>query len=374
MSHNRNTQENIISRFKDIHGNRYNYCLVEYKTLRTKVKIICYKHGVFEMTPHSHLSGSKCKLCPRYETEEWILKARKVHGVKYDYSLVEYKSWNEKIKIICPEHGLFLQAPNDHLQKKGCQKCSLAEKKKPKKTLKDFISKANNIHKNKYNYSNVVLQKYNKKVKIICPIHGPFLQKPTQHIALKQGCQTCAIQINAKKRRLSTEEFIAKAKEVHGDKYDYSLVDYKKTKDKVKIICPRHGIFEQKPADHLQQKGCNKCSTSGYNKQITGNLYIHSVLNYSANKVVGYTVGITNSKPEKRLKEIQNSSVLNHQLIFTLKGPGDKIADLEKEIHQRCGTLDMKHLIKDGGTEVIPPESYKLCKEIIEEFKDKNNL
>lgn len=190
-------------------------------------------------------------------TEEFVQKAKEVHGDKYDYSLTEYIKAIKKVKIICPEHGIFEQQPNNHLfgNGKGCPKCSGRNK-----TNEDWINEAKNIHGDKYNYSLTDYKSNKIKVKIICPIHGEFEQIPSDHIKNKSGCPKCAIENRANKKRKSTEEFISEAIIVHGKKYDYSKVAYENVKDNIIIICPDHGEFTQTPDSHLNRgAGCPKC-------------------------------------------------------------------------------------------------------------------
>lgn len=134
----------------------------------------------------------------RKTTEEFIERARKVHGEKYDYSKVKYVNNCTKVCIICPEHGEFWQTPNDHLSGRGCPKCAL------------------------------------------------------------------------EKFRSNTEEFIEEAKKIHGDKYDYSKVNYINNYTKVCIICPEHGEFWQTPSNHLSGRGCSICSESRLEKSLRG--------------------------------------------------------------------------------------------------------
>ena len=68
--------------------------------------------------------------------------------------------------------------------------------------------------------------------------------------------------------KLTTEEFIAKAKAVHGNRYDYSKVVYVNTQTKVCIICKEHGEFWQKPKNHLCGNGCVKCSKESISKRL----------------------------------------------------------------------------------------------------------
>jgi len=153
-------------------------------------------------------------------------------------------------------------------------------------TSEEFIVKANEIHKNKYDYSLVNYINNKTKIKIICPIHGLFEQKPNNHVTLKQNCMKCSIEINNifnKKQACTTNEFIKKAINIHGDKYDYSSVKYINKKTKVDIICPIHGIFEQQPNYHLRKSGCQKCSESKGELIIT-NFLIAEQINFIKQK------------------------------------------------------------------------------------------
>lgn len=188
-------------------------------------------------------------------TEEFIAKARAIHGDKYDYSKVVYKNNHTKVIIVCPEHGEFLQVPKSHLEGNGCPDCAKAI---CKHSTKEFIARAKEVHGDRYDYSLVEYKGHNEKVTIICPVHGPFEQKAYAHLE-GRGCQKCGIEKLKGGTPLTTEEFIKKAKAVHGDKYDYSLVEYERSYKKVKIICPEHGVFEQTPAGHLSGQGCKKC-------------------------------------------------------------------------------------------------------------------
>jgi len=140
------------------------------------------------------------------------------------------------------------------------------------KTLKynttDIILKFKNIHKNTYDYSLVDYKGIKHKVSIICPIHGEFEQTPEKHIYRKHGCEKCGLIRKREKKTSNTKEFISKSKKVHGNLYDYSLVNYKKARIIIKIICSIHGEFEQTPNDHLNGNGCPKCNESKGEKKI----------------------------------------------------------------------------------------------------------
>ena len=119
--------KSFIQRASIVHNNNYDYSKVIYKNTNTKVCIICSKHGDFLQTPGNHLSGQKCPKCcknMKYTSDTFIEKANNVHHDLYDYSLINYTNINTKIVIICKEHGVFEQIPQYHLQGYGCYKCS----------------------------------------------------------------------------------------------------------------------------------------------------------------------------------------------------------------------------------------------------------
>ena len=153
-------------------------------------------------------------------TEEFIKKAREVHGDKYDYSKVEYVGSATEITIICPKHGEFQQKPRIHLQGKGCIKCGRERTAQfHSKSLEQFIQGAKKVHGSKYDYSKVEFVNYQTRVTIICPVHGEFSQSPTSHLQ-GSGCPKCGNDRTA--LRMNNEGFINKAKAIHGDRYDYS--------------------------------------------------------------------------------------------------------------------------------------------------------
>jgi len=237
-----------------VHNNYYDYSLIDYINNNTKIKIICPIHGVFEQLPSHHIRGSKCLKCSILKriitNEDFIKKSILIHNNYYDYSLVNYKNSHIKVKIICPVHGMFEQRPYAHLKGNGCPSCHID---KLRYNNDKFINKSLIIHNNYYDYSLVNYINNKTKVKIICPIHGLFEQRPYAHLN-GQKCPKCQ---DTKK---SEKEFKRLSNIKHNNYYNYSLVNYINNKTKVKIICPKHGVFEQRPDDHLKGHGCIKCS------------------------------------------------------------------------------------------------------------------
>ena len=189
----------------------------------------------------------------KYTKDDFIKKAREIHGDKYDYSKVEYVNSQTKVCIICPEHGEFWQLPASHIARKGCELCARLKIQNALKIGTDqFIQKAREIHGDKYDYSKVEYVNNRQKVCIICPEHGEFWQTPTNHFS-GNGCHKCG------GRYLETSEWIDLAKKIHGDEYDYSKVDYKRGTKQVCIVCPKHGEFWQKAHYHIQGSRCPEC-------------------------------------------------------------------------------------------------------------------
>ena len=188
------------------------------------------------------------------DTEIFIKRANKKHNNKYDYSKTKYVNYYTKVCIICPKHGEFWQLPDNHLRTNGCIYCS----GKAKKTTEIWIKEAKKMHGDKYDYSKTEYINAKSKVCIICPEHGEFWQNPNKHIN-GQGCPKCGKISMSKKQSLTTDKFILKANKIHGDKYDYSKVEYNDSHSKVIITCPKHGDFLQIANDHLRGEGCPIC-------------------------------------------------------------------------------------------------------------------
>lgn len=199
----------------------------------------------------------------RLTTDLFIEKAIVKHGNKYDYSKVDYKDAHTKVEIICPKHGSFWQEPCYHLWGSGCRACGYEKVKVLNSmTQEEFIKKSLEIHKGLYDYSEVIYKSAKEKVKIKCNRCGKyFYQAPHNHLR-GQGCYKCEKKRVALSQRKTTADFIKRAKEVHGNTYDYSKVIYTTTEDKVEIICPKHGSFWQSAGKHLQGNGCPKCCRS----------------------------------------------------------------------------------------------------------------
>ena len=265
----RKTTKEFIDDAIKIHGNRYDYSRTQYINAHTKVCVICPKHGEFWVEPYNHLNGSKCPSCvgkKKMDKTTFELKARKIHGDKYDYSKVKYVNNHTKVCIVCPTHGDFWQKPNSHLSGRGCAKCN----QRYVYGKDEFIKMAQKRHNGKYDYSNIDYKGTEVKISIKCPIHGYFLQTPHSHLR-GSGCPICGKEKSISTKRLNNKSFIKKSKNIHGNKYNYSKVKYVNNYTLVRIICPIHGDFLQTPNSHLCGSGCPICNSSKLEFAISNN-------------------------------------------------------------------------------------------------------
>lgn len=208
----RRTTEEFINDSIIIHNNEYDYSRVKYVNSKTKVIIICKKHGSFEQISGDHLKGCKCPKCSRIKmtTDSFVKKSKIIHTNKYDYSKTKYIKSKIKVTIICKKHGEFNQLPTSHLRGDGCPICAGVKKS----TTSDFIKKAHKVHKNRYNYDLVKYINNKIKVKIICSEHGKFEQRPDDHLK-GVGCAICSGNV------MNTAIFVENSKRIHGDRYRF---------------------------------------------------------------------------------------------------------------------------------------------------------
>lgn len=172
--------------------------------------------------------------------------------------LSQYNGNKQYITVKCKIDGtIWKTKPNWLKAGRGCQTCYDNRRGQNRvKGLEKFIEEARKVHGDKYDYCKVEYINDTKKVCVICPNHGEFWISPAKHLRYNQGCPTCG------RRRIDTNDFIQRARLIHGDKYDYSKTIYAGRFKPVTIICPIHGAFSQKPDKHLSSHGCPICKES----------------------------------------------------------------------------------------------------------------
>jgi hypothetical protein len=293
----------FIRRARGVHGDRYDYSKAVYVAARSMITITCPVHGDFEQWPANHYIGHGCPECGGNKPltlKKFIERARKLHAGRYEYSRVELLNVAHKVEIICPDHGLFLQRPASHLKGFGCGRCGRVKTaKKLSHPHERFLEDARRAHGDRYDYSQVVYVNALSKVTVVCRDHGAFRQKPANHIR-DVGCPVCGTESAAALRVRTTKEFVCEAKAVHRDRYDYSKVAYRKSHEKVEIVCAVHGSFWASPVNHVRgnKAGCPDCAESGFKPSLPGLLYYLAVTTDEGDRI--YKIGITNLSVQRR--------------------------------------------------------------------------
>lgn len=191
------TRDAFIEDALKVHGHKFDYSLVDYRGSEVRVKIICSKHGVFEQKPHNHLKGQGCPKCraeqvskrQQHSLEDFIKAASLKWNNFYDYSKVKYKDSKTKVEIVCPKHGSFWQTPGKHLCVNKCPKCSFSS---GEQKILTFLTKHNIIHttqKKLEGCKNKILLRFDfavlnedGSVKFLIEYQGEQHFKPIEHL------------------------------------------------------------------------------------------------------------------------------------------------------------------------------------------------
>ena len=266
--------DKFIEEANEKHNNKFldGYSKVKYVNTKTNIIIICPEHGEFFMTPHQHLlSPTGCTTCSgkyKKNREEFIEEAIKIHGDRYEYSKVEYINSHTNVIIFCKKHNKeFIQTPSLHLMGGKCKTCADEDGSEKRRYTKDeFIHKAKEQNpKNLDDYSLINFINCSTPIIIKCIIHGLYEILPYSHMN-GHRCSKCGKDNMALLCKLSLEEFIYRSNEKHNNFYEYTQVEYINSDIKVKIICPKHGIFSQTPHNHMRGAKCKRCTMNGCSK------------------------------------------------------------------------------------------------------------
>lgn len=326
-----------VLEFIDIHGDKYKYSKFNYKNSRNNSTITCPLHGDFLQSHSTHRKGIGCPNCgyeksqkaSTYESNQVLEKIKSKYGDKYDYSLFDYKGVTNKVRIINKEYDtVHLVTPRSLISKGGGLNLLNAENKKHY-----FLKRSKKVHGNKYDYTLSNPHRMSDNVKIICAAHGIFLQTPNSHFRGK-GCSKCS-----KSVIYTHDEIISLFRSKHGEKYDYSKLDYTGIKNHIKIICPIHGEFVQRAENHLSGRGCQICN-HGWNPERIIN-YINDIDNEDVLNMdpVELNTLIAQGKLPKEFEE----------LIFTLEGTKENSL---KTLKEKLG-IDEKEELSEERTEEV---------------------
>lgn len=278
----------FFKKAKKKHGDKYDYSRADYQGNETPVVIICpvEGHGAFQQTPHEHLGGCGCQKCGnanknRERSESaaasFIPRARQIHGRQYDYSRVQYTGMEKHVSVGCRRkgHGFFPITPGNHLGGWGCPKCKADKLRKAHRYTKcEFVRLARKVHGDTYTYPGKYLDG-RTPMKLRCSKHGPFMQPPNSHLS-GHGCRKCGDERTYEALFDTHDDFIKKARAVHGSKYTYPG-RYERVSKPITIICPKHGPFKQKPDSHTAGHGCERCSESWGEREVARILERHGI-------------------------------------------------------------------------------------------------
>ena len=292
------------------------YSQIAYKSTHSKVKVIHKELQTTHLVTPSMLLARKANLVfsnAENKTDFFMKLARNLGRLRddQDYSKLTYVDGKTKLKIICKKFGTtHLFNPNNFLKRYNICEGKNAEDKNI------YYKKLFNLkHNNKYDYSLVNFETDNLlEIKIICPVHGQFTQSAATH--KNHGCGKCS-----KNSPHTIDSIIKTFKQVHGDRYDYSLVNYTKSNKHVKVICKIHGIFEVTPNNHQRKKGCPVCNLGWNNNRIIN--FINDIKNEDILKMdpVELNMLIAQGKLPKEFEE----------LVFTLEGTKENSLKTLKE-------------------------------------------
>lgn len=267
--------ETITSRAQEVHANKYEYDRGAYKNSKTAMKVLCPEHGEFWVTPEVHIKGQGCPKCSKIKVRKarvrgsdmLVPKMIEKWGDRFDFSHVSFEQSRDKFTLICKEHGEFQTSYRNFMKStKGCPKCA-----RPNRHISHDKMVAELYKKYKTGYTfdkNIITKGGLKWVRVTCEKHGEHL-KTLNSIRSGYACTKCSREKGGASRRLSESEFLHRSKEKHGEKYDYSLIEYTRGVDQIQIVCPTHGKFMQMPCDHARGVGCPKCGEERRLKQRT---------------------------------------------------------------------------------------------------------
>lgn len=345
-------QENIILRFKQTHGEKYNYDKVLFSRMKSKVEIICSIHGSFWQTPDHHIRGTGCPECGRLyigkqkkenAAKNFVSRASTIHNEFYDYTYSVYNGNKTKLKIVCPKHGFFEQTPSNHLFGFGCPNCGRERTENSRKlNINDFFTRCSAVHGDYYLYPNKIYDNPDSIILVTCPKHGDFSIKARNHLWIKQGCNKCFEENRGITRRIPWTEFIDSAIKCHGNIYEYDQSSYTMLSETIKINCKKHGWFEQRGHRHLAGQGCPKCARQLHRgkwnsellpkelRDINCNLYYFRL---TGNSEVFYKIGISNDV-QRRKTTIERESGYSIEIVFVLPGTLYSAMQLEESLHE----------------------------------------
>lgn len=267
------TKEGWVEKAEAKHGvGRYDYSNAHYVRAKDKVTIRCYTHGDFVQTACSHTQGVGCPDCGREAISKsrtkglatFLSEAQQIHKGKYSYTKVIWVNAGTKITVTCNTHGDFSILPKTHTGKgaQGCKACTQEKWSKDRKgTTQDFIQKSTGIYGTQFDYTYTTYIGWGTPIKLICRTHNTSFQVAPQYHFKAGGCPICAKHRRKAATSTTFSEFLTRARNKHGDIYEYDENSYGGIAKPLNICCQTHGWFSQPGYVHLRAKvGCPNCT------------------------------------------------------------------------------------------------------------------
>jgi hypothetical protein len=372
--------EDFVCRARLVHGDKYDYSKVEYKRWDVKVCIVCKKCGhEFWQRPNDHLCGKGCPFCAgkiKITFDEFVRRSVEKHGTKYDYSKVAFKTIKDKVIIGCPVHGWFEQKVEAHMNGKGCKICANEQSSLNKRLSNEtFIARVKERWGEKFDLSQLKYVDSKTKVLIGCSKHGFFYTSPTQLLRGIFPCRKCWMESIGKYGMVTYNDFVARSNAVHNNKYTYPDTDFKSVKDKVRIVCPKHGEFTQEVFSHMIGVGCPKCNSSKGEIKVESFLKKNDIEYISQYKITNDNLICTNNKFWVDFFLPKNNVIIEYNGMQHYKKMGvfggkkklEKTQDRDLSLRVYCKEHNIK-LIE------IPYTEYNNIEEILsKKLKIKNN-
>lgn len=377
------THEQYIEKVSKIHNFRYDYSKTVYTNSKNKIKIICKEHGEFVLVASKHTQGRGCPHCKNKEMEKsrrlghdnFVERAKEIHGDQFDYSVDEYSRFDKKIKIRCREHDeVFEMLPHNHLNGQvGCSVCknekinqSFHDKKENHK--KEYIKTIEENIPDNIKFIRLDYEDFHKStVHLYCTNHNKEYSKRLDTLLSRMffGCSECLKEDRRKRYAHTTEEFIENCKKLYGDGiFDYSKVEYVNELTPVIIKCILHDVeFEQTPSSHRHMvTSCPVCKKNLYTNNHAFRQGLpeewkdthHILYQIKINMKDGYSfykIGISSFGTEKRFKNLKSLSGFDsYEVIDELKTNKYNAVMCEdyilKEAEER-GDRYKVHILKD---------------------------
>jgi hypothetical protein len=265
--------DTILTRLKEVHGNKYKFEMPRDAITTTKINFICHEHGKQKAIISNLLKGSGCRDCSvkrrtvkkTLTTEQWIKKARIVHGDRYDYSKAFYKNARTKLLVTCRDHGDFEIDPSNHIHlKRGCKICSggkfvNADNSKKRLTQAQFLEKANEVAPANLDFTKSVYKDTRTSLIVTCKIHGDFKIRP-HNLFRGANCRKCATALSSSNQRVSKKELTNRIRNKFGNLYEVDENSLTKATSSIRLKCRTHGWFEGILNNLINSSGCPSCS------------------------------------------------------------------------------------------------------------------